>query len=161
MGGQVSDSLAWFAILSAAILGVGAGFLWTAQGAITMAYPTEDEKGQYIAIFWIIFNMGGMVGGLITFGSEYYASSAGSISAGAYFTFIAIMVLGSVLGFTLIASPYHVRRKDGNRVKFEVSGDIWGELRSVAGLFLDRNMLILSPLIILSNFMYTYEFGAV
>jgi hypothetical protein len=34
------------------------------QGAMTMAYPTEDRKGTYIAIVWVIFNLGGVIGGL-------------------------------------------------------------------------------------------------
>jgi hypothetical protein len=31
---------------------------------MTMAYPTENVKGTYIAIVWIIFNLGGVIGGL-------------------------------------------------------------------------------------------------
>lgn len=156
-----SPDLASFAIFAAALLGIGAGLLWTSQGAITMAYPTEGEKGQYFAVFWIIFNLGGMVGGLITFGMEFQSGEGGSVSSAAYFTFIGIMVMGSAIAFVFIAPPHDVVRKDNKKVKFEVSGDVWGELRSVAGLFMDKNMLMLTPLILFSNFMYTYEFGYV
>ena len=35
----------WFLFLAAAILGMGASLLWTAQGALIMALPTESQKG--------------------------------------------------------------------------------------------------------------------
>lgn len=30
-----------------------------------MAYPPEQDKGRYISWFWIIFNLGGVLGGLV------------------------------------------------------------------------------------------------
>lgn len=48
-----------FVIAAGAILGVCAGLLWTAQGAIMLAYATEKRKGRYVALFWSIFNMVG------------------------------------------------------------------------------------------------------
>ncbi|KAJ2743220.1 hypothetical protein GGI20_003904, partial [Coemansia sp. BCRC 34301] len=54
-----------FTIAAGAILGIGAGILWAAQGMIMVSYPREEEKGRYIAVFWIIFNMGGMLGGIL------------------------------------------------------------------------------------------------
>lgn len=47
-----------YVVFAGAFLGVSAGMLWTAQGAIVMAYPLEQQKGKYIAIFWAIFNFG-------------------------------------------------------------------------------------------------------
>jgi len=52
-------------IFAGALLGVCAGLLWTAQGAIMMSYPTEDLKGRYISWFWMIFNLGAVIGGLV------------------------------------------------------------------------------------------------
>lgn len=46
-----------FVIAAGAILGVCAGLLWTAQGAIMLAYATERAKGRYVALFWSIFNL--------------------------------------------------------------------------------------------------------
>lgn len=46
-----------FVIAAGAILGVCAGLLWTAQGAIMLAYATERTKGRYVALFWSIFNL--------------------------------------------------------------------------------------------------------
>jgi MFS family permease len=56
-----------FSVFSGAFLGVGAGILWCAQGAIMMSYPPEKSKGRYISWFWMIFNMGAVIGGLVRF----------------------------------------------------------------------------------------------
>lgn len=53
-----------FVIFSGALLGVCAGMLWAAQGAIMMSYPSEESKGKYISWFWMIFNLGAVIGGL-------------------------------------------------------------------------------------------------
>lgn len=53
-----------FPIAAGAILGVCAGMLWAAQGAIMMSYPYEESKGRYISWFWMIFNLGAVIGGL-------------------------------------------------------------------------------------------------
>lgn len=53
-----------FVIFAGAFLGVCAGLLWTAQGAIMMSYPSEGSKGRYISWFWMIFNLGAVIGSL-------------------------------------------------------------------------------------------------
>ncbi len=53
-----------FVIFAGAMLGVCAGMLWAAQGAIMMSYPYEESKGRYISWFWMIFNLGAVIGGL-------------------------------------------------------------------------------------------------
>ena len=39
-----------------------------------LAYPTEDNKGKFIAIFWSIFNLGGVVGAAVSLGQNYDSS---------------------------------------------------------------------------------------
>lgn len=56
-----------FTVFAGALLGVCAGLLWTAQGAIMMSYPPEDSKGRYISWFWMIFNLGAVIGSLVRF----------------------------------------------------------------------------------------------
>lgn len=53
-----------FVIFAGAMLGICAGMLWAAQGAIMMSYPPEQSKGKYISWFWMIFNLGAVIGGL-------------------------------------------------------------------------------------------------
>ena len=62
-----------FVVFAGAFLGLCAGLLWTAQGAVMMAYPPEDRKGRYISWFWIIFNCGGVLGSLV--GSPFLVST--------------------------------------------------------------------------------------
>ena len=56
---------AGFVIFAGALLGVCAGLLWTAQGALMMSYPPEGSKGKYISWFWMIFNLGAVIGSLV------------------------------------------------------------------------------------------------
>ncbi|KAF8947030.1 hypothetical protein BGZ52_008261, partial [Haplosporangium bisporale] len=56
-----------FTIAAGGILGCGAGMLWTAQGAIMMAYPRENDKGKFIGYFWAIFNAGAVLGSIQKF----------------------------------------------------------------------------------------------
>lgn len=55
---------AGFVYFAGALLGVCAGLLWTAQGAIMLSYPDESSKGRYISWFWMVFNLGGVLGSL-------------------------------------------------------------------------------------------------
>lgn len=54
-----------FIIFAGAWLGLCAGLLWTAQGAIMLSYPLESEKGRFISWFWMIFNLGAVIGSLV------------------------------------------------------------------------------------------------
>jgi hypothetical protein len=55
-----------YVVASGAILGCCAGVLWSAQGQIMMSYPPEKSKGRYIFYFWAIFNLGGVIGSLVS-----------------------------------------------------------------------------------------------
>jgi MFS family permease len=57
---------AGFLIFAGAILGVCAALLWTAQGVVMMSYPPEKNKGKYISWFWMIFNLGAVIGSLVS-----------------------------------------------------------------------------------------------
>jgi hypothetical protein len=53
-------------IFAGVFLGWSAGLFWTAQGAVMMCYPRESSKGRYIAWFWSIFNVGAVIGGIVS-----------------------------------------------------------------------------------------------
>jgi MFS family permease len=55
-----------YVVFSGLLLGCCAGILWSAQGAIMMSYPTERLKGRFISWFWIIFNLGAVIGSLVS-----------------------------------------------------------------------------------------------
>jgi hypothetical protein len=55
-----------FTVFAGTFLGFCAGILWCAQGAIMMSYPPEKSKGKYISWFWMIFNLGAVIGSLVS-----------------------------------------------------------------------------------------------
>lgn len=64
-----------FVVAAGAVLGICAGMLWTAQGSLMLAYPTEYEKGKFIGIFWSIFNLGGVVGAAVSLGQNFHSEA--------------------------------------------------------------------------------------
>lgn len=68
---SVHANVAGFNIFAGALLGVCAGLLWTAQGTIMISYPHEASKGRYFAWFWAIFNMGAVIGALVSYSKIY------------------------------------------------------------------------------------------
>jgi Ion channel regulatory protein UNC-93 len=67
---SVNKKTSPFVIAAGAILGIAAGLLWTAQGSLMLAYPTENNKGKFIGVFWSIFNLGGVVGATVSLGEN-------------------------------------------------------------------------------------------
>lgn len=65
-----------YVIFAGLLLGCCAGVLWSAQGAIMMSYPLEKEKGRFISWFWVIFNLGAVIGSLVSMPSSSFRSFA-------------------------------------------------------------------------------------
>lgn len=63
-----------FVLAAGIFLGFSAGLLWTAQGVIMMCYPSESSRGKCISWFWSIFNLGAVIGAIV--------SSEGLLSSG-------------------------------------------------------------------------------
>ena len=144
-------------IAAAAANGVSAALLWTAQGQLCMAYPTKELKGTYFALFWVIFNVGGVVGGGITFATNYESDGA-TASGTTFLVFMAIMVLGSCLTL-FVLPPGQVKRSDGTGIVITPHGDTGEELRAMAKIFKDKGMLKLIPMFLYSNWFLGYHFG--
>jgi hypothetical protein len=148
---------AGFLIFAGSLLGVCAGLLWTAQGAMMMAYPLEKQKGRFIAVFWVIFNLGAVIGALVPLAQNLH-STAPEVNDGTYYAFIALMLFGFLLA-CCACNPHFVVRKDGSRVilmkqptwKSEFIG-LFETLRS------DWYIVFLFPFFLASNWFYTYHF---
>ncbi|KAL1290594.1 hypothetical protein HN51_059240 [Arachis hypogaea] len=151
-----------FAIISGAILGVGAGLLWAAEGAIMTSYPPVNRKGTYISIFWSIFNMGGVIGGLIPFILNYHrgGDDAVSVNDGTYIGFMAFMSVGTVLSLAILPAR-KVVRDDGTRCTNMLYSNVGTEAIEIAKLFYNWKMLLMVPASWCSNFFYTYQFNHV
>ncbi|CAO3593347.1 unnamed protein product [Absidia cylindrospora] len=155
-GSFLSDSDA-FTIAVGAILGIGAGFLWTAQAGIMMSYPNESEKGKAFSIFWMIFNLGATIGAAIPLGNNWYNTTTSNVNIGTYIGFMVLMAFGAFLAFGL-TPPSKVIRNDGTQVSLHKFSNWKREAIEVFKLFLNWRMLILIPLFASSNWFYTYQF---
>jgi len=68
-----------------------------------MSYPPEEMKGRYISWFWMIFNLGAVIGGLIPLGQNINTTTKGTVSDGTYIGFIILTALGALLAWTLVS----------------------------------------------------------
>lgn len=153
-----SSQFAWLAIVGGVVLGVGAGWFWTAQGALMMAYATPRSRGRLIGNFWVIFNLGGVFGGLLQFGLNFNNEGA-SASPASYFIFVAAMLAGAFAAPLLLAPPARVVREDGSAVVFEPADSPLDEFRAAVNAigdpFIKGNILFY----VASNWFYTYDFS--
>ncbi|GAA5800561.1 hypothetical protein HPULCUR_005997 [Helicostylum pulchrum] len=158
VGSFLSKSSA-FTIAAGAILGIGAGFLWTAQGGIMMSYPSENDKGKAFSIFWMIFNLGATIGATVPLANEWNSKGT-AIKQSTYIAFMVIMSIGALLTMGLLPSN-KVVRADGSKVSFHKISNWKRESLEVLKLFKDPRMLILIPLFAGSNWFYTYQWNGI
>ena len=150
-----------FTIAAGGILGVGAGMLWTAQGAMMMAYPREEKKGVFIGYFWAIFNMGAVLGSVIALAINFdVTDQAKSLGDATYAVFIAIMGVGTLIALSL-APPRSVTHSNGDHILIQQFPTWHGEIKAIFRLFLDWRMLVLIPMFLSSNWFYSYQFSTV
>ncbi|KAI8987050.1 major facilitator superfamily domain-containing protein [Pilobolus umbonatus] len=154
--GSYLTSNSAFTIAAGAILGIGAGFLWTAQAGIMMSYPDEKDKGKAFSIFWMVFNLGATVGAAIPLANNFNNTSS-TVNIGTYIGFMCIMGFGAFLSLTLLPAE-KVIRSDGTPVSMHKFTNWKHEILEVLILFKDWRMLILIPLFSGSNWFYTYQF---
>lgn len=146
-----------FVIFAGAFLGVCAGLLWCAQGAIMMSYPTEENKGKYISFFWIIFNFGAVIGALIPLAQTVNSSDASAVNDSTYIAFIVLMFAGAVIAMFLV-NGNRVIRDDGSKVIL-MKNPSWST--ELLGLWQTLSqqpiVLLLFPMFFASNIFYTYQ----
>ncbi|KAJ6028522.1 hypothetical protein N7540_004098 [Penicillium herquei] len=150
-------SVGGFNIFAGALLGVCAGLLWSAQGAIMMSYPPEGRKGRYFAWFWSIFNIGACIGALIPLGQNIHVTDKKNVTDGTYIGFIVLMAFGAVLAL-FICDADKIVRPDGSRVilmksptwKTEFIG-LWETISN------QPYIILLFPMFWSSNWFYTYQ----
>ncbi|KAK7688023.1 hypothetical protein QCA50_008393 [Cerrena zonata] len=147
-----------FVIGAGAILGICAGMLWTAQGSLMLGYPTEQEKGKFIGIFWSVFNLGSVVGASVSLGRNWH-STANQVDNGTYIGFLILTSMGVAIPF-LMADPNKMVRNDGSKVtaprhpswRTEFWG-LWVALKT------DPYIVLLFPMFFASNWFYTWQFN--
>ncbi|KAG9226027.1 hypothetical protein CCMSSC00406_0008689 [Pleurotus cornucopiae] len=147
-----------FVIASGAILGICAGLLWTAQGSLMLAYPTESQKGRYIGVFWTIFNLGGVVGASVSLGQNFH-SEANSVGNGTYIGFLVLTLIGVTIPL-LMVNPNKMIRTDGTKVTSPRQPSWKTEIMGLAvALRKDPMIILLFPMFFASNWFYTWQFN--
>lgn len=147
-----------FVIASGAILGTCAALLWTAQGSLMLSYPTESQKGMFIGIFWLIFNMGAVVGASVSLGQNFY-SEANSVSNATYIVFL-VLTFTAVLIPLIMVDPAKMIRTDGTLVTVPRHPSWKVEFYSLwITLKTDPMILLLFPMFFASNWFYTWQFN--
>ncbi|KAG8858408.1 hypothetical protein FRB96_005293 [Tulasnella sp. 330] len=155
---NLHTGIGWFEIFAGAILGVCAGLLWTAQGSLMLAYPTEKEKGLFISIFWAIFNLGAVVGASVSVGQNIH-NTANQVSTSTYVGFLVLTLIGVAIPMCM-ANPKRMYRSDGSKVTTPRHPSWKTEIYSLyLALVTDPAILLLFPLFFASNYFYTWQFN--
>ena len=129
--------------------------LWVVQGAIMTTYVAESQKGRAIAVFWIIFNLGGGVGSLASFGLNFHSKS-GTVSDSTYIALMVIMLFGWFLG-VFICSPKRIRLAQLHaaveREKHSWKATVEIAVKTMASW----RVLCMLPLFFCANVFYSYQ----
>jgi MFS family permease len=142
-----------------------------------MSYPPEQSKGKYISWFWMVFNLGAVIGALVCFkitkylthltyrkiplGQNIHVTEKRTVTDGTYIGFLVLTLIGAGLAVTLVDAK-KVIRADGSRVII-MKHPTWAtELRGLVEVFFtDTYILLLFPMFFASNFFYGYHFNVI
>merc|ERR1719379_2213511 len=130
LGGPIKLVPAPLVTLFAALVGVGAAVLWAGNGQMLLSYPTDHLTASYISTFWVIFNLGAVIGGLQAFLTNINSSGDDSkgASAATFLVYVIMGALGTAMVFSL--QPLEsVIREDGTRCQAPKSSSASEEIR--------------------------------
>lgn len=124
-----------------------------------LSYPSESERGRAIALFWVIFNLGGAVGGFMSFGLNF-RSKAGSVGDSTYIAFIIVMSFGWLLTI-FTAPPSRITRSDNTLVQSHTptKRDLGfkAQLEAAMKAYGNWKILVLIPMFFCANIPYSYQ----
>ena len=92
-------SARWMQLISSAVLGVGAGLLWVAQGSLLTASCNDSNRGRWSGIFWASFMSGNAAGNFAT------AYSLKQLTMSTVFVYLAGVSLASTVGIFFLVRP--------------------------------------------------------
>ena len=120
-----------------------------------MSYPMEKDKGRSFTVFWIIFQVGSLLGSAITLGIQFHKDMEG-VSTSVYVAFVIVM-LTAIATSWLILPPQKVVRSDSTLVEIEPSVSPLVEFREFLKMLKDWRTLALFPMCFASNYFYAYQ----
>ncbi|KAA1475457.1 MFS general substrate transporter [Dentipellis sp. KUC8613] len=155
---NIHPNLGPFVITAGAINGICAGLIWAAQGSLMLAYPTENQKGRFIGVFWTIFNLGSVVGASVSLGQNFHSTS-NSVGNGTYIGFLVLTLIGVIIPMCM-ADPNKMIRTDGTKVTTPRHPSWRVELYGLyVALKTDPLIVLLFPMFFASNWFYTWQFN--
>ncbi|KAI8322455.1 hypothetical protein GQ54DRAFT_323968 [Martensiomyces pterosporus] len=130
--------------VAAVLMGAGAGIFWSVQTTIIIMYPGEETRGRCMAMFAALFNMGGVMGGIIQFSLNANSKSRG-VSGFTFVALAAVQVLGAIVSLALV-SPTQVRREDTTLVMAHSAKSALGEMKRLGQhLYSKWSLLLVIP----------------
>ncbi|KAI4260700.1 MAG: hypothetical protein L6R42_003929 [Xanthoria sp. 1 TBL-2021] len=102
-----------------------------------MSYLPENLKGRYISWFWMIFNLGAVIGSLVGLGLNIHERGDETVKDSTYIGFLILTFLGACLAWTLV------------------------DAKDVETLRTDPYVILLFPIFFASNWFYTYQYNDV
>lgn len=149
-----------FVIAAGALLGLGAAFFWVAQGTMMVTYTDDRTRGRAIGLFWIVFNLGGAIGSLASFGLNFHSSS-GTVTDSTYIAYTVIMLFGWALSVLAVPAESLSSRYNGARVTETSKAITWPHLRSsfvqTLRIVVDWRVACLYPMFYNANIFYSYQ----
>eukprot|EP01055_Gregarina_sp_Pseudo9_P005968 Gregarina_sp_Pseudo_9__5967@NODE_974_length_2012_cov_40_475925_g913_i0_p1_GENE_NODE_974_length_2012_cov_40_475925_g913_i0NODE_974_length_2012_cov_40_475925_g913_i0_p1_ORF_typecomplete_len404_score87_65MFS_1/PF07690_16/6_3e14MFS_1/PF07690_16/1_2e03UNC93/PF05978_16/1_5e09UNC93/PF05978_16/3_3e03UNC93/PF05978_16/4_3e03MFS_2/PF13347_6/19MFS_2/PF13347_6/5_5e06MFS_2/PF13347_6/1_2e03Nodulinlike/PF06813_13/0_0014Nodulinlike/PF06813_13/2e03MFS_3/PF05977_13/0_019MFS_3/PF05977_13/1_8e04_NODE_974_length_2012 len=136
----------WAVGLLAFILTSGSSAFMAAMGSCLVLYPTEAERSRYLTIFFIISNLGGVVGAALAMGLNWTTSgeASGGLSWSSYLALCSVTVATILVGTGICEISDTVRSDKSEIVPQKKS--IKDELDGLKQGLLDRNLWFLAPL---------------
>lgn len=151
---------AGFCIFGGAYLGCCAAVTWAAQGTIIMSYTTEDRKARAIMVFWVIFNLGAVIGSIIPLAQNMHSDES-YVNVGTWVAFLVLIAAGIGLAFFLLPID-KVYKSNGTRVIAKQYPRIQDELKGLFHLLkTEPKIYFMFPMFAASNWFYTYQFNDV
>ena len=167
-------------ILGGACCGLGAALLWTAQGRMMLEWSNGVDQGAIFAIFWALFNMSALVGGMLTY--CYFAEHDIEDQKNLwplYVVFLSCIIVGGAFTQLLSAGSHgghettsaltpeappvngalvaEVHPPRGGEPSFPATMDWYTEAKATIRLFGTRTMVILGPLMWYTGFNQPYQ----
>jgi len=160
-------------IFGGACCGFGAALLWTAQGRMMLEWSDGGDQGAIFAVFWALFNLSALFGGLLTY--FYFADHDISDQKSLwplYVGFLVCIVVGGAVTQLLAAPsraiatnatadvlsvPQHGTPPVNTNPSHGSGSDWYREAKATVKLFRTRTMLFLGPLMWYTGFNQPYQ----
>ncbi|GMM37883.1 hypothetical protein DASC09_052080 [Saccharomycopsis crataegensis] len=113
-------------IAGATLCGVSAAAFWTSEATVAILYPEENQRGLFIGTWQLINKTGGLIAGAISLALNIKKNESGGVSLKTYIVLISIQCLGFPASF-LLSPPEKVIRKDGSKLRSNITNKTWKE----------------------------------